>query len=44
MKESSNPIEAARNIATANLGYYLGIQKAMWKDFCKNFLEIEEEK
>lgn len=40
VKESANPIEAARNVATANSGYYLGMQKAMWTEFCKNFLEI----
>ena len=39
-KEADNAFEAARNIATANTGYYLGIQKAMWTQFCKNFLEI----
>ncbi len=33
-------IETARNVATANLGYYLGIQKAEWKSFCTTFLEI----
>jgi hypothetical protein len=44
VKESGNPIEAARNLAAANLGYYLGMQKAMWTEFCKNFLEIGEEK
>jgi hypothetical protein len=43
VKESGNPIEAARNAATANFGYYLGIQKAMWTEFCKNFMEIGEE-
>jgi hypothetical protein len=42
VKESGNPIEAARNLAAANLGYYLGMQKAMWTEFCKNFLEIGE--
>jgi len=43
VKEADNPLEAARNVATANLGYYLGLQKAMWTEFCKNFLEIGEE-
>lgn len=41
-KETDNTIETVRNLATANLGYYLGIQKVMWKDFCMNFLEIEK--
>ena len=39
IKESANPLEAARNATAANLGYYLGLQKAMWTEFCKNFLE-----
>jgi len=42
-KETNNTIETVRNLATANLGYYLGMQKAMWKDFCMNFLEVGEE-
>jgi hypothetical protein len=32
-------IESARNAAVANLGYYLGIQKAEWKRFCESFLK-----
>jgi hypothetical protein len=43
VEESGNPAEAARNVAAANLGYYLGLQKAMWTEFCKNFLEVKEE-
>ncbi|HEY0429184.1 MAG TPA: hypothetical protein VGC76_15495 [Pyrinomonadaceae bacterium] len=42
VKETDNLIEAARNLAAANFGYYLGLQKAMWKEFCARFLEIEE--
>jgi hypothetical protein len=42
LKETDNPIETARNAAAANMGYFLGAQKAMWKDFCANFLEIEK--
>ena len=34
-------IESARNAAVANVGYYSGLQKAVWKEFCKNFLEPE---
>ncbi len=36
---TKNIIETARNVAAANLGHYLGIQKAEWTAFCKNFLE-----
>lgn len=38
---TNNIIESARNLATANLGHFLGIQKAEWTTFCSNFLEIE---
>jgi hypothetical protein len=31
-------LESARNLATANLGHYLGVQKAAWTKFCENFL------
>ncbi|MEJ7846884.1 MAG: hypothetical protein WKF92_02220 [Pyrinomonadaceae bacterium] len=31
--------ETIRNAATANLGYYLGIQNATWTQFCSNFLK-----
>lgn len=41
-KDTRNAIESVRNFATANLGYFLGIQKAEWTTFCKNFLEVEE--
>lgn len=43
-EDTNNIIEAARNLATANVGHYLGIQKGEWTTFCKNFLEIESEK
>ena len=36
-------IETIRNAATANLGYYLGIQKATWTEFCSNFLKGNSE-
>lgn len=39
--ETDSLYESARNAATANFGYYLGIQKSVWKDFCNNFLEIK---
>jgi hypothetical protein len=37
-------IESARNSAVANIGYYTGLQKGVWKEFCKNFLSTDEEK
>jgi hypothetical protein len=37
-------IESARNAAVANVGYYSGLQKAVWKEFASNFLGTEEEK
>lgn len=40
--ETKNFIETIRNVATSNVGYYLGIQKAEWKLFCENFLEIKK--
>jgi hypothetical protein len=35
---TSGIAETARNAALANLGYYLGIQKAVWSSFCDSFL------
>ncbi|HUS00045.1 MAG TPA: hypothetical protein VMZ26_18425 [Pyrinomonadaceae bacterium] len=37
-------IESARNAAVANVGYYSGLQKGVWKEFCSNFLSDDEEK
>jgi hypothetical protein len=37
-------IESARNAAVANVGYYTGLQKAVWKQFASNFLATDEEK
>jgi hypothetical protein len=37
-------IESARNVAVANVGYYSGLQKAVWKEFAINFLRTDEEK
>lgn len=37
-------IESARNAAVANVGYYSGLQKAVWKEFCSSFLSTDEEK
>jgi hypothetical protein len=37
-------IESARNAAVANIGYYSGLQKSVWKEFCSNFLSTDEEK
>ncbi len=39
--DTKNLLETVRNAAAANFGYFSGIQKGMWKDFCQNFLEIE---
>jgi hypothetical protein len=38
-EDTNNIIESARNFATANLGHFLGVQKAEWTTFCENFLE-----
>lgn len=37
--ETNNLLETVRNVAAANLGYFTGIQKSVWKNFCKNLLE-----
>ena len=37
-------VESARNAAVANIGYYSGLQKSVWKQFASNFLATEEEK
>lgn len=42
--DTSGILETVRNAATANVGYYLGIQKTQWKIFCENFLEMRSEK
>lgn len=36
-------IETVRNFATANIGYFLGIQKAQWQTFCDNFIEVKDD-
>ena len=41
-KDTSGIIETVRNFATANVGYFFGIQKAQWQNFCDNFVEIEK--
>jgi hypothetical protein len=41
--ETENLIEKARNLAVANIGSYLGIQKSEWKVFCENFLETKKD-
>ncbi len=41
---TSGLIETARNAAIANIGYYTGLQKGVWKQFCSNFLKTDEEK
>lgn len=42
-ENTSGILESVRNLATANLGHYLGVQKAEWTTFCRHFLEIEAE-
>ena len=37
-------IESARNAAVANIGYYSGLQKGVWKEFCTRMLQSDEEK
>jgi len=41
-EDTSGIIEIVRNFATANIGYFFGVQKAQWQDFCDNFVEIEK--
>jgi hypothetical protein len=36
-------IESARNAAVANIGYYTGLQKTIWKEFAASFLETNED-
>jgi hypothetical protein len=43
IRDAGGVVEAARNVAAANLGYYLGIQNAEWKTFCDTFLKIAGE-
>ena len=40
---TSGLIETARNTMVANLGYYLGVQKAEWTNFCQSFLADQKE-
>lgn len=42
--ETENFIETIRNVAVANLGCYLGIQKSEWKIFAENFLQFGDER
>ena len=41
--DTQNILETVRNFATANLGYYLGIQEGEWKTFCENFLDDKKD-
>jgi hypothetical protein len=41
-EETNGILEIVRNLATANIGCLLGIQKTQWETFCKNFLEGEK--
>ena len=38
-EDTGGIIETVRNFATANIGYFFGIQKAQWQTFCDNFIE-----
>ena len=40
---ASGTVEKLRNTIVANVGYYLGIQKAEWAKFCESFLSDAEE-
>ena len=42
-KFADSLIESARNAAVANIGYYSGLQKAVWKEFCSNMLGAGDE-
>ena len=42
-KFTDSLIESARNAAVANIGYYSGLQKAVWKEFCSNMIEAKAE-
>jgi hypothetical protein len=44
VSETSGVVESVRNSATANIGYFLGIQKGVWSEFCSNFLRTDAEK
>lgn len=43
-KDADGFVESARNAAVANVGYYSGLQNAVWKDFATNFLRTDQEK
>lgn len=40
--EAETTLEAVRNAALANFGYYSGIQQSEWQSFCENFLIYDE--
>ena len=43
VRETGGILETVRNSATANFGYYSGVQKGTWIEFCKNFLKSDQE-
>ena len=43
-EETGGLLETVRNVATANAGRYLGIQKTQWTTFCENFLDSNSKK
>ncbi|MDQ3180488.1 MAG: hypothetical protein M3Q33_08210 [Acidobacteriota bacterium] len=42
VEDTGGVLETVRNVATANIGRFFGIQKIQWQTFCENFIEIEE--
>ncbi len=38
-EDTGGIVETVRNFATANIGYFFGIQKVQWQTFCDNFIE-----
>jgi hypothetical protein len=38
-EDSAGVLETIRNVATSNVGYFLGIQKTQWQTFCENFIK-----
>lgn len=42
IEDTSGVVESVRNYATANIGYFFGIQKTQWQTFCDNFIESGE--
>ena len=43
IKDTNGIVESVRNLATANIGSYFGIQNTQWQTFCDNFIGSEKE-